>query len=248
MKNIFLSTYRFNHNSISIEGKDYHYLKNVRRVGTGDRINAIIGNVRYCLAVSAVEKGTIKCTIENQREIRNASGISICVYQGLLKVKKMDTVIAKLSEMGVQTFIPLLTERTVPGGNTGNIRMERWLKLAREGSRVSGFESTMKIASPADFHEVAGCLSKNKKTAIILFSTGSHCIHIKSFLESLQIEEDFVFHLFFGPEGGFTDREVAALVQHHGSAVTMGPFVLKSETAALVGTGFIRLYYSGIER
>ena len=66
-------------------------------------------------------------------------------------------------------------------------------------------------------------------------------------LDTIEFHKGIQFHLCFGPEGGFTDDEYNAIIEIKGVPVSMGHFVLKSETASIVGAGFIRCYYSAPE-
>ena len=82
------------------------------------------------------------------------------------------------------------------------------------------------------------------KQTLILFSTAFANCHIKQLLDTLDFSEDMMFSLFFGPEGGFSNKEIKSILDINGIPVSMGDLVLRSETAAVVGAGFVRLYYS----
>jgi 16S rRNA (uracil1498-N3)-methyltransferase len=107
------------------------------------------------------------------------------VYQGLLKVRKMDFVVAKLSEMGVNSLYPLITQRTVPR-DIGENRIHRWMKLVQEGAKITGSESIMRIAAPTGLDEVLKNLKKAENTVIIIFSTENVQYGLRSYLESLE--------------------------------------------------------------
>jgi 16S rRNA (uracil1498-N3)-methyltransferase len=158
----------------------------------------------------------------------------------------MDRVIAGLAELGVCAFVPMITERSVPSASSGN-RMERWKRLASEGAKVTGYEHCMTLAHPMTFKETLKNLNKDCNGVIILFCVEHIQFHLISYLQSLcpadgMHLQERQFHLFFGPEGGFSLQEVEHACSCGGVPVSMGPFVLKSDTAAIVGTGFIRLY------
>ncbi len=243
MQNIFLQTYREEDQVVFIEGKDCHHLKNVRRIKKGDIIEAVLGQKKARLLVFSIEKKRIICTIAYTRKINGGGNTTICVYQGLLKAWKMDSLVARLAELGVRMFVPLITSRSIPRGDTGVSRMERWRRLSREGAKVSGSEEQMEISPPVFFVDACRSLNKTKNGVIIIFCAGDSDVHIKTYLESISAA-DISFNLFFGPEGGFTADEVQTVKEAGGTALTMGNFIMKSDTAALVGTGFIRIYYS----
>jgi len=243
MKNLFLPDASVQGGKVVIEGDAFHYLKHVRRVRSGEKLHAVVGRSRYELIVSAVERTRIVCSIQTQRGIKADGGVPIRVYQGLLKQRKMDTVAAKLAELGVEELIPVLTERTIPPGS-GEGRVERWRKLAREGAKVAGTEKPMSVLEPRPLQQVLKGLNKAINGVIILFCTEHATVHLRTYLESLSTDGVGGFNLFFGPEGGFTEQEAALVAKLEGVCVTMGPLVLRSETAAIVGTGFVRLFHT----
>lgn len=244
-KNIFLDISCLKGEKVYIKDEYYHYLKNVKRVIKGTTLDAVIGKSKYHLIASDIKQKMIICDIVYQRKIKSANNVLLYVYQGLLKSKKMDFVVSKLSEIGAEKLFPLTTEKTVPGINPGSEKINRWERIAREGSKISGSENVMKINLPVEFHDIVSTFKNEKIPNILMFSTDVSSFHIKSILDSIEFHEGMVFHLFFGPEGGFSENELSAIIKLNGVPVSMGNFVLKSETAVIVGTGFIRLFYSG---
>ncbi|UCB46271.1 MAG: RsmE family RNA methyltransferase [Spirochaetota bacterium] len=244
MKNLFLDSTCLQGKRVVINGDQFHYLKNVRRLQEGSKLETIIGNKRYSLVVSSITKSRIICEIAAQRDIQSNGWVPIYVYQGLLKSTKMDLVVSKLSELGVSEFFPMKTERAIPEINTGIERINRWKRLATEGTKVSGFEKTMTIHAPVRFDRLENII--RQEDHILFFSTLTRGNHIKNILESNRFAYNNSFHLLFGPEGGFSEDEIKMLLHLNATPVTLGDFVLKSETASIVATGFIRLYYSDV--
>jgi 16S rRNA (uracil1498-N3)-methyltransferase len=243
MKHLFLPERCLQGGVAVITGDALHYLKHVRRMHQGQSLQAVIGNRRYTLIISAVEKERIICAVEKDREVQGHGLAAITVFQGLLKQRKMDLVVGKLAELGVETLVPLVTARTVPQERSQG-KQERWERLALEGAKVSGAQRPMTITGLQHFQEALKGLKNKKNGVIILFCTEVK-LHLKPFLESLAPLNEKVpgrFSLFFGPEGGFTAEEVELFRERGGVAVSMGPLVFRSETAAIVGTGFLRLF------
>ena len=246
MRNLFLPQDCLKDGNVSLRGDTLHYLKNVRRVRTGDSLQAVIGKKRYVLLVQSVSSEEMLCSIEGEREVVLSDLPSITVYQGLLKGSKMDRVVARLAELGVQRFVPVITGRSIPSSSSSN-RIERWKRLAAEGAKVTGYEDCMTVSAPLPYHNVLKNLNKDLNGVIILFCIEQYQFHLLSYLQSLSTSADAgqrykPFHLFFGPEGGFSMQEVEYACSCGAVPVSMGSFVLKSDTAAIVGTGFVRLY------
>ena len=153
----------------------------------------------------------------------------------------MDLAVSKLGEIGVKDFFPLKTERSIPQINLEGERLQRWRRLAREGAKVSGIEEVMQVHDPVNFTD----LRRINDGTILIFSTMGPGKNLRSFLHNHAEEGPVSFHLFFGPEGGFSRAEVNMMKEIGGVLVTMGDFVLKAETASILGSGFIRIFYSG---
>jgi len=244
-RNIFLNPNSIKGMKVSIQGDDYHYLKHVRRVSEGSLLNAVIGRRKYLLSISNIGRNDILCDILENHSTQYEQSVYIRAYQGLLKSRKMDLVVSKLSELGVEALFPIKTERTVPAIHTGNEKMKRWMKIAAEGSKISGSERVMKIHEPKDFHPLIIQLKRENAENLLIFSTDPLSLHIKKVLNSIDYSRGIKFHLFFGPEGGFRENEVLSIMALKGIPVSLGQFVLKSETAAIIGAGFTRLFYEG---
>ena len=243
MRNIVLDPECIENNRVVVEGDLCHYLKDVRRIREGSRIDAVIGRKLYSLVVSRILKGKIVFGVEHTRDVRDKC-VPISVYQGLLKSKKMDLAVSKLGEIGVGNFFPLKTERSIPEINLEGEKLVRWRRLAREGAKISGIEDVMRIHDPIRFSDVGRILGRAKGGTVLLFSTREPGHHLKSFLDTLDKDGAACFHLFFGPEGGFSDDEVNAIIGGGGVPITMGDFIMKAETASIIGAGFIRIFFS----
>jgi 16S rRNA (uracil1498-N3)-methyltransferase len=244
MRNIVLDSASLLNDRVVVDGALYHYLRNVRRIREGGRIDAVIGNMRYSLVVSRILKGSIQFEIEHRRAVHEDL-VRISVYQGLLKSKKMDLVVSKLGEMGVSGFFPMKTRRSVSQINLEGERLSRWRRLAREGAKVSGFEEVMDVHDPLNTEEAARVLKEGAKEkdkeAVLLFSTDACGEPLPCILSKLNEDEIRSFHLLFGPEGDFSENEISLFTGSGAHAVTMGDFILKAETASIVGTGYIRI-------
>jgi 16S rRNA (uracil1498-N3)-methyltransferase len=254
MKNIFLDTSCLRGGGVVVEGGYFHYLAHVRRLRRGSRVSAVIGGCRYDLAVSEVGAAAITFDILESRRAAGPGPCAIHVYQGLLKANKLDIAVAGLSELGVREFVLLETERAVRGSPVSPGRMERWGRLVREGAKVSGIERLMELRGPVPLSGIEGFPGVARRAApreigkgesVLVFCAGAGHRHVRDALDAMPAGETARYDLFFGPEGGFSDGEIGMLIGIGGVPVSMGDFVLRSETAAVVGAGFVRVYSGG---
>jgi 16S rRNA (uracil1498-N3)-methyltransferase len=242
MKKLFLKDYRFEDDNLLVVGGDYHYLRRVRRVRAGDRLSVVIGDDHILLDVVSDNRDHLVCAVRDRRRVLPPLLPSINVYQGLLKSSRMDLVVSKLSELCVHTLFPLRTARTVPRELPRDGRIERWETLSREGAKVTGRERSMRIGPLTDIQDLPR-IPSHSPGRVLLFSTQRGTSSLREVLERTDGGKDEPISLVFGPEGGFTEEEISLVSEMGAETVTMGSFVMRAETAAVVGTGFIRVFY-----
>jgi 16S rRNA (uracil1498-N3)-methyltransferase len=248
MQNFFLHHAHRHDDTVSVYGEDFHYLKNVRRTGEGDRFTAVLRGDVYLLEVSSVLRDQIVCTVLEKRSARAMILRRIIVYQALLKSAKMDLVVSRLGELGVEALHPVWTERSVVRGNPGEGRYNRWEKLSREAAKISGVERSMRVAPPVHLNQIPGQCRAEGGPGLVFCAPSApdpgtpEPVGIFQLLEKLSPAEREPLHLVFGPEGGFSAGEIHALTREGMEPVSLCSLTLRSETAALLGTGVIRLY------
>lgn len=161
---------------------------------------------------------------------QNTSALSIDLAQAVPKGNRMDFIIEKATELGVSTFQPFFSERTV-GRTAGDAKVSRWERLARTASQQCGRSDVPGIAAPVTFEEL-----------IVRFSAYDAVL----FAWELAPPEPLVQRLaavlppegrvlvVVGPEGGFSHAEAENAADRAAQLLWLGPRVLRTDTAALV--------------
>jgi len=243
MRHFVVDKKNVSNNRVILEGKDYHYLKNVRRKKVGDYIKALIEDEVAILYIIEIDKNRMVLEVIDKDRTCNTIRPRIAVFQGLIKSKKMDLLISRLGEIGIEEFYPVITERSVLQSEIGVNKIARWRRISKEGSKISGLEQILEINSPFKLRELKAEIIEGYDIKL-LFSTGDDSIHIRTYLEKVNDPINKSFVLFFGPEGGFSQREEIFLLDLGFIRVGMGPFIMRSETAAIAASTFIRIFYS----
>ncbi|RKY01011.1 MAG: hypothetical protein DRP55_04950, partial [Spirochaetes bacterium] len=218
-------------------------LKNVRRKKVGDNIKALIEDEVAILYIIEIDKNRMVLEIVDKGRTCNTIRPRIAVFQGLIKSKKMDLLISRLSEIGIEEIYPVITERSVLQNGIGVNKVARWIRISKEGSKISGLEQVLKINLPFKLRELKAGIIEGYDIKL-LFSTVDDSIHIRTYLEKVNDPINKSFVLFFGPEGGFSQREEIFLLDLGFIRVGMGPFIMRAETAAIAASTFIRIFYS----
>ncbi|MFA5737100.1 MAG: RsmE family RNA methyltransferase [Candidatus Paceibacterota bacterium] len=206
------------------DSKLSHQLKNVLRLSYEKKIYLFNNkNQEATVKILEIKKDNIKfkiLSVQNLEESINTTTL----YISLLKKDKFELVVQKATEVGVMKIVPLVTTRTVKQGS----KIERWKEIAKEASEQSGRLVIPKISEPVLFKE-AVLIAKKDNDLNIIFDVGG---------DKLQKIPDKV-GIFVGPEGGFEDTEKDLANEAGFSRVGLGNFVLRAETAAIVGTFLI---------
>jgi 16S rRNA (uracil1498-N3)-methyltransferase len=224
---------------ITVQGKDYHYLRHVLRLQQGDTFQGIDRRGHtYQLKLSAATKRKIKLEIISGKKA-DALDCDIVLLQGLLKGRKMDTIIRMATETGVQEIIPVISDYTVvnkQGFKYSEVKLQRWCKIAEQAVQQSGSGILPKIRQPVLLDQE---LASGKKGKLCVFCH-QESLDSKSLHELLAPALSGVTVLI-GPEGGFSERELPLLMEKGFIPIHLGNNILRAETAAIYTLAAIKM-------
>ncbi len=222
---------------IIIRGGELHHARDVMRLATGDAIVVFDGTGKeYHGIIQKVDKEQMTVTIKKTVE-RKSEGCRLILVQALPKSDKMDLIVEKATELGVERVIPVTTERTVvrPDTKKENLKVERWRKIALIAAKqcgrttipevmpITGFEDSLKALNDSEI-KIIPCLYENTKA-------------LKEVLREAQgkvlRQQGKSAVIFIGPEGDFVKKEVEAAKAIGAIPVSFGREILRSETAAI---------------
>ncbi|NJN97557.1 MAG: 16S rRNA (uracil(1498)-N(3))-methyltransferase [Anaerolineales bacterium] len=218
--------------TVSLQGETARQIQTVLRLQPGDEIIVLDNSgLEWQVRLTDLRKGEIHGQIVGQRAALNEPKLALTLYQGLLKAEKFEWVLQKGTELGVSRFVPTLCQRSVagPGGEHKQARWERIIREAAEQSR-RGKLPTLEPAIPlAAAIEQAGQTTQSAPLLVMPWEEAAG-LSLKMTLTTAHPSDVGVF---IGPEGGFTPTE-AALAHAAGiRLVTLGPRILRAETAAV---------------
>lgn len=241
MQRFFCPSANITKEKIVIADKDkVHHLKNVLRLKMQDE--AVIfdekGN-EYKAKIEELSTRNITMIIKERCPAQAQKKFKITVAPALPKGSRMDDIIDKLTQLGVDRIVPLLTERVIIklDKNKSQLRKRRWQKIAQAASQQSQRNSIPIIDAIKDIRDVLREAPGFDLRLIptLLGSRGS----LKEILSGMRPKNILVL---IGPEGDFTEEEVDLAKRAGFIPVTLGNLVLRVETAAIAITSFIGLY------
>lgn len=218
---------------VVIEGDDAHHAVRVLRLSAGERVTVSdgAGTVAAGVVVEAGRRLTVEVT---SRRTVSREPPRLVVVQGIPKAGKFEQIVQKLTELGVDEIVPLRAHRSVARWDTG-AKLERLRAIGREAAKQSRRAWLPTIADPVD-------LSGAPRASLALALHEEAALRLSG---ALPAELPTEVSVFIGPEGGFDPQEMALLA---GIAVpvSLGPQILRTETAALVACALILGHYGRI--
>lgn len=226
----FITPSQVSGSRISISDEDVRHIAAVLRKKTGDALLLCDGQgAEYQVAIAEIGKTEIKADIVSQRQ-REIAAPRITLGQGLPKSDKMDWIVQKATELGVTNIVPLVTERTIVKIRDEEKRISRWQKIAREAAMQSDrpdIPSIEHIVPLKDFLRIPHSESRILK----LLPWEEASVPVKDVLRQHADARHII--VLIGPEGGFSSNEASTAREKDFHAVSLGPNILRTETAAI---------------
>lgn len=236
MPRFFVRTKQIKNNEITIIGEDVKHIKNVLRKQEGDIIeicNQDIGDTYKCEIIAIQEQEIKNNIIEKIANTENK--IKVDLYQGLPKADKMELIIQKSIELGVNSITPVEMKRCVVklDSKTESKKIERWQKIAESAAKQSGRNYIPQIYKVFKIEDIAKL--KNEYDSIIVCYENEKENYIKKELLRLKNlnKKEKRIAIVIGPEGGLEEKDVDYLNKNGATIVTLGNRILRTETVAL---------------
>ncbi|MFO1021791.1 MAG: RsmE family RNA methyltransferase [Planctomycetales bacterium] len=205
---------------LSLSGTEAHHLRNVMRMQPGESLWLFDGQGTEAQAkiVAFSPEGVLLQLLE-RRQVK--PDFQVTIAAAVPKGDRVKWMVEKMTELGVSKFIPLITAQSVVDPREG--KLERLRQTVIEASKQCGRSHLMEISEPVSWEKF---LQQDFSQLWIAHPGGS-----------LPEQKDFaaVDHctVAIGPEGGFTDREVAQAMERGARLLGLGSNILRIETAAL---------------
>ena len=159
-------------------------------------------------------------------EVQSAALPQITVYLSIFKFDRFEWALEKLTELGVDSIVPVIAQRTEHHlAKAAAKRVDRWRKLAREAAQQARRIAPPEIRDPLALQKA---IAEERGCRIVL-SEMEEDISLKSVLSACKPP----LALAFGPEGGWSEPELALFNDHAWQAASLGHTILRAETAAI---------------
>jgi 16S rRNA (uracil1498-N3)-methyltransferase len=227
-----------------------HQLSRVLRAQQGDEIVLLDGTGRAARAeLQHIGARSASARVIAFLDLQTEPRTHLTLYAGLPKGKRFEDVLQKGTEAGVSRFVPTITARCVvpDAESVGQERLTRWQRIVTEAAELSGRTRIPEVAAVQTFEQV--CVAPPEGVLGLIPWEEECTTSLRSALEEWRREStraaaSLQVRVYIGPEGGFAPDEVALAREQGIQAVTLGPRILRADTAAIVAPALI-LYELG---
>lgn len=220
---------------LTLRGREAHHASRVLRLRIGDAVTVLDGaGGQWDCEVSSMGRDAVALRVLSETR-SEAPETRITLVQALPKGKLFDSIIQKATELGVSRIVPLLSERVVTQIDDENeaSKLEHWRTIAVEAVKQCGQRWLPQITETATPSEVLKHLPGDELNLIASLQPGSR--HPRFWFDEFRMREGrgpASASVWVGPEGDFTAAEIEAVIASGARPISLGPLVLRCETAA----------------
>lgn len=225
-------------NQIILNETDLHHIKNVMRMNIGDNILCVYDEKTY---LCRIEDFNNHILIIKEIEENNELDIDIVIAIALVKEQKFDLILQKLTELGVSKIIPLNMERSIVKLDQERFKKKkiRWENICKEASEQSHRNKIPEITDIMSLKD----LVKQEADMKFVCSVKEEKNKVGKYLQNKTKCATMLYVI--GPEGGITDKEEEFLNEFGYTSISLGPRVMRVETAAIYVASIANFYCMG---
>ena len=223
---------RWDEATATLEGAQAEHLSRVLRAFTGMEADIVAGGRIFHAQVAAVESTEVRFNL--LAEVEADPALPVTLILAVFKFDRMEWAIEKATELGVAAIVPVIARRTEKHlAESALKRVERWRRIAHEAAKQSRRSDLPGVHDPIP---LATQLRKESDAVRLLLAEQERTQTLRGAIEGAATEagaEMPRLEIAVGPEGGWTAEEAALFDTSGGRAVSLGPRILRAETAAI---------------
>lgn len=233
MHRFFAEPGQIGEKEIVITGADVNHIRNVLRMRADEEVLIADGQgAEYRCNLTELGENEVRAQILWKLDGNAELASAITLFQGLPKSDKMDLIVQKCVELGVDRIVPVSTKRAVVklDAKKEQTRLKRWNTISESAAKQSGRGVIPEVSGVMSFGKA---LEEAKKLDVLLipYERAEHMAETRRVMGEIRPGQSV--GIFIGPEGGFEESEVEEAVAAGAKAITLGKRILRTETAGL---------------
>lgn len=228
-------------NNYFIEGADFNHIRNVVRMHVGDTLLVSENGTSHLCEIRSLEGETCVVEIIEENFQNTDLPVEIHLFQALPKGDKMEFIIQKTVELGVDKIHPVEMKRCVVklDDKKKKSKVARWQSISESAAKQSKRCKIPAVGNVLSFKEA---MKKAEEMDLFLVPYESERGMLSTKEALSEIKAGMKIGIIIGPEGGFEDSEVESATDKGGKVVSLGSRILRTETAAMTAVGMCMLH------
>lgn len=241
MFNFFIKDNQRQNDCYFISGTDYNHIKNVLRMVAGDIFLVSENGISNLCKIESFEKDFVVAKIIEENYNDTNLPIKIHLFQGLPKGDKMELIIQKTVELGVESIIPVEMSRCVVkiDEKKKKSKQQRWRAISESAAKQSKRNTIPEIENIVTYKQ-AMVRAKEMDLLLVPYESKNGMTETKEALS--QLKSGMSVGILIGPEGGFDEKEVDQAFENGGKVISLGKRILRTETAAITAVSMCMLH------
>lgn len=233
MHQFFIDTARELPESIWIVGEDARHIERVLRMRVGESVYIVLNHESQWLGeIQAFDSGRVQVRLVEKMPAPETEPAKIVLFQGIPKSDKMDWIVQKATELGVERIVPVQMKRSVSKiekKDKAQKKQARWQRIADEASKQSKRLTIPRVEIASDFKSLKEVLEADMQVLVAYEDEKHQGLH----KPLLAMNPAKPIGIVVGPEGGFEPEEIEALRSAGAEIIGLGRRILRTETASL---------------
>lgn len=232
-------------NTLTISGDDAHHMIQVMRMTPGDEVYIVAEGVTYTTSLVEGTSKSVLLQIKEQHPQSNEMPIKVSIVCGLPKGDKLELITQKATELGMHTLYPFEAKRSIVKWDKqkNEKKIARLQKIAKEAAEQSHRSFMPHIHNPITLKELLE-IAKSYDVRFVADEEDAKLENRQKFAEQLKkVYDKSSILIVFGPEGGLDRQEITTLLENEFQPISLGPRILRTETAPLYALAAISYEY-----
>lgn len=236
MAKFFVDNQFIKDDKVFINGENKKHMTNVLRLKIGDNIEISSGDgFDYICQIEQITETEVVAKIIDCFGNESEPKVKITLYQGLPKAEKMELIIQKCVELGIDKIVPVNTDRCIVKlAGKEDKKIARWNKISESAAKQSR-RGKIPVVEPVLNFEKAIEKAKCDDLTIIPYEKEQNN-NLKTVVKNFKGKS---ISIFIGPEGGFSEKEIDFAIKNNVMPITLGKRILRTETAGFVTTAIL---------
>lgn len=227
----FVDPREIRYNTVRIRNDDFFHLTRVLRCKLGEKIRVRSDRFTYLCEIVCIDKSSLKASVLEKREVPVPDGPRIILAPSLIREKSFDQILQFGVQLGAHEFCPVAADRSVHHAWKPE-RLVRWQKILLSASMQCQRETPPVINPPVSLEG----FSCGKSRSVVM----PWELEEEKNISGLDLSGTDEIVIITGPEGGWTREEISRGKEIGFQTVSLGPYILRAETAVLTALVLIK--------